>query len=236
MSEHNTNPNSPVDQLMEDASQALAKGLYLDSAMMCRDALTFARHNRDFGTMSRICLPMLESQRALRLSALDTNTIHRVSVSSDIPSDPDSSCYLFAPNFIGADTRRFRIAANDAGIGAFVLTREPTTAKGLWPIVGVADRVVRIQVEPPKNDTPTTNWFAHAAESLGDQAIADALNASAPDDPKDWIVDDFLDRLDVCPEHEKYIKALADACQNAINAPQSPRKRRRGIINDPYSF
>ena len=221
---------------MEDACQALASGLYLHAAILCREALMQAHAARDFGTMGRICLPMLEAQRALRLAALDTNTIHCVSQSTDIPSDPDASCYLFAPNFVGADTRRFRIAANDAGIGAFVLTREPTTAKGLWPIVGVADRVVRIQIEPPTDDRPTANWFAHAAEALGDQAIADAKNASQPDDPNDWIVDDFLDRLDACPEHEKFIKALADACHDAINTPASPRKRRRGIIDDPYSF
>ena len=195
-----------------------------------------ARDSRDFSTMSRICLPMLEAQRGLRLSALSTNTIHQISKSSDIPADPDASCYLFAPNFIGADTRRFRIAANDAGIGAFVLTREPTTAKGLWPIVGVAERVVRIRIAAPKDDCPNADWFANAAEALGDQAIIDAQNASELDDPKDWIVDDFLDRLDACPEHEKFIKALADACHTAINAPVSPRKRRRGIIDDPYSF
>ncbi len=238
MSDQPTNPSpiSTIDAMMEDASQALACGLYLDAAMACREALMLARNARDFGTMSRICLPMLEAQRMLRLSALDTNTIRMVSKSSDIPADPDASCYLFAPNFIGADTRRFRTAANDAGIGAFVLTREPTTAKGFWPIVGVADRVVRIRIEPPKDDRPTANWFANAAEALGDQAIVDAKNASQPDDPKDWIVDDFLDRLDTCPEHEKFIKALADACHDAINAPTSPRKRRRGIIDDPYSF
>jgi len=222
--------------MMEDASQALAVGAYLQAAMACREALMVAHADRDFGTMSRICLPMLEAQRALRLAALDTNIIHCVSKSTDIPLHPDASCYLFAPNFVGADTRRFRSAANDAGIGAFVLTREPTTAKGFWPIVGVADRVVRIRIEPPTDDRPTANWFAHAAEALGDQAITDAKNASDSDDLKDWIVDDFLDRLDACPEHEKFIKALADACHDAINTPQSPRKRRRGIIDDPYSF
>ena len=91
-------------------------------------------------------------------------------------------------------------------------------------------------LSPPTDDRPTADWFSLAGELLGDQAIADALEASEPHDPKPWIVDDFLDRLDACPEHEKFIKALADACHEAINAPTSPRKRRRGVINDPYSF
>ena len=108
----------------------------------------------DFGRMKRICLPMLEAQRAVRQDALDTNIVLSIATSGDIPSDPQECCYLFAPNFVGADTRRFRMAANDAGIGAFVLTREPTTAKGLWPIVGVADCVVRVRIEPPHRRSP----------------------------------------------------------------------------------
>jgi hypothetical protein len=222
--------------MMENASQALADGLYLDAALACYEALLFAREEHDFGRMKRICLPMLEAQRYLRQNALDTRVIHHIAISTDIPPEPGNECYLFAPNFIGADARRFRAAANDAGIGVFILTREPTTSNGLWPVVGVADRVVRIRIEPPTDNTPTANWFAHAAEALGDQAIVDALKASNQDDPKPWIVDDFLDRLDACPEHEKFIKALADACDDAINSPIPTRKRRRGIIDDPYSF
>ena len=101
MNEHASNTAPSIDTMMEAASQALACGEYLDAAMACRDALFFARNTNDFGTMSRICLPMLEAQRALRLAALDTNLIHCISKSTDIPADPDASCYLFAPNFVG---------------------------------------------------------------------------------------------------------------------------------------
>ncbi|MDF1810078.1 MAG: hypothetical protein P1U42_10320 [Phycisphaerales bacterium] len=221
---------------MEDASQTMARGEYLSAALSCKEALLVARQHNDFDRMKRICLPMLESQRYIRQEALDSNIIYSIESSKDIPEDPGPACYLFAPNFVGADARRFRSAANDAGIGAFVLTREPITSRGECPIVGVAERVVRIRVIPPKDNILTANWFSHAAEALGDQAINDAINASDPDDPKQWIVDDFLDRIDACPEHEKFIKALSDACDDAINAPPTPRKRRRGIINDPYSF
>jgi len=228
-------PN-PIDDMMEEASKALAGGDYLVAAFMCRDALHRARSRNDFGRMSRICLPMLECYRYLRQAALDTKIVHTISSSSDIPSELSAACCLFEPNFVGADARRFRAAANDAGIGVFVLTREPTSSAGLWPIVGVGDRVVRIQIEPPANNTPTPDWFARASESLGDQAILDAKKAAKPGDPKSWIVDDFLDHFDACPEHEKFIKALADACTDAINSPLPASKRRRGLIDDPYSF
>ncbi|MFG0298894.1 MAG: hypothetical protein ACF8K1_04745 [Phycisphaerales bacterium JB047] len=221
---------------MEQASEALNTGQYLDSALLCRHALTLARAENDFERMHRICMPMLEAQRYLRQDALDTGVIHQIAHSSDIPESPGSACYLFAPNFVGADALRFRNAAYDAGIAPFVLTREPTTSKNQWPIVGVAERVVRVRIDPPKDDTPNPKWFSHAAEQLGDQGIRDALDAGKPDDPPAWIVDDFLDRLDACPEHEKFIMALAKACANAIGQPKPTGKRRRGIIDDPYSF
>lgn len=221
---------------MEEASQALCAGQYLLAAALCRDALTHARREHDFARMKRICMPLLEAQRYLRQAALEKGVIHTISKSTDIPETPASECFLFAPNFVGADALRFRHAANDAGIAPFVLTREPTTSKNQWPIVGVAERVVRIRIDPPKDDTPNPEWFSHAAEALGDQAIRDALGAADPDDPPAWIVDDFLDRLDACPEHEKFLMALADACAKAVGHPAPTRKRRRGLIDDPYSF
>lgn len=231
-----TQQTNPIDAQMEEATLALTKGEYLLAAHLCKEALLLARSKNDFGRMKRICLPLLESQRYLRQDALDSGVIHLIAKSTDIPELPGSECYMFAPNFVGADAQRFRIAANDAGISPFVLTREPTTSKNQWPIVGVAQRVVRVRIEPPENDTPNIKWFAWAGEQLGDQAITDALGASKPGEPPAWIVDDFLDRLDACPEHEKFIKALADACDRAIGHPIPTNKRRRGLIDDPYSF
>ena len=228
-------PTNPIHELLNQTASALADGEYLHAALCARQSLSIARADNDFDTMRRVCMPMLEAFRFLRQNALETGVVRIITSSSDIPDQPDSSCYLFAPNFVGADALRFRTAAHDAGIAPFVLTREPTTAKNQCPIVAVAERVVRVRITLP-DDTPTTAWFSAAAETLGDQAIADALNASSNDDPPSWIVDDFLDRLDACPEHEKFIMALADACAAAIGQPLPTGKRRRGLIDDPYSF
>lgn len=221
---------------MEEATGALTSGRYLEAALSCRETLKLARAQHDFERMHRICMPMLEAQRYLRQDALDSGVIHTIARSTDIPESPGPECYLFAPNFVGADAQRFRNAAHDAGIAPFVLTREPTTSKDQWPIVGVAQRVVRVRIDPPKDDTPTVRWFSEAAEQLGDQAIRDATAAGDPDDPRAWVVDDFLDRLDACPEHEKFIMALAQACADAVGQPIPTNKRRRGLIDDPYSF
>ncbi len=240
---------NPIDTLMEQASQSLARGSYLLCSNMCINALRMARSRNDFARMARIVLPLQEAQRYLRQDALDLGPPKLVTSGDDLGSDLRALCYLFAPTLVGADARQFRSAANDAGIGVFVLTREPRTAKGLWPIVGVGHCVVRVRVEPPKNAVKADSllgdtiegeidpsWFASAGEALGDQAIIDAHAAGEPEDPPAWVVDDFLDRFDACPEHEKFLQALAAACRVAANEPPPTQIRRRGLLDDPYSF
>lgn len=222
---------------MDHASESLAKGLSLHTSMLCRDALHLARSQGDFERMSRICMPLLEAQRAIRLDALTIGPAKLITTGSDLPERPQPGCYLFAPMLVGADARQFRTAANAAGIPVFVLTREPQMNNGLWPIVGVGERVVRIRIHPPNDqNTIDPQWFTYASEQLGDQAIEDAHNAAEPDDPAAWRVDDLLDRLDACPEHEKFLMALADACRQAMAMPTPTIVRRRALINDPYSF
>jgi len=231
-------PNE-IDTMMGHASDSLASGSYLHAAMLCRDALQLARSRGDFERMSRICMPLLEAQRAIRLSALDTGPARVISSGSDLPGLPEAGCFLFAPMLVGADARQFRTAANSAGVPVFVLTREPQIqmSNGLWPIVGVGERVVRIRIQPPNNpEVIDPQWFSYASEQLGDQAIEDAINAGEPDDPAAWRVDDLLDRIDACPEHEKLMMALADACREAMAMPTPTIIRRRALINDPYSF
>ncbi|MFK7759225.1 MAG: hypothetical protein AB8C13_04680 [Phycisphaerales bacterium] len=229
-------PN-PIDTAMLRASEALAEGLYLHGSMLCRDALQLARTKGDFERMSRICMPLLECQRGVRIAALDAGPAKVIQSGNDLPGLPDMGCYLFAPNLVGADARQFRTAANQANVPVFVLTREPQMSNGLWPVVGVGQRVVRIRIQPPQNpDIIDPSWFSYASEQLGDQAIEDAKKAGEPSDPPAWYIDDLLDRIDACPEHEKFMMELARACREAMNAPLTTMIRRRALINDPYSF
>lgn len=240
---------NPIDKLMEEATRALMRGSYLLSSNMCLNAMRRARQHNDFERMSRIVLPLQECNRYLRQEALESGPVRLVTSADDLREEITPGCYLFAPMLVGADARQFRAAANDAGIGVFVLTREPRTSDNQWPMVGVAERVVRVRIDPPDNAVASKGvpgdrlegeidpaWFAHAAEAIGDQAIIDARGAGEHGDPAAWIVDDFLDRLDACPEHEKFLQALADACRDAINAPLPTEERRRGLIHDPSGF
>ena len=73
------------------------------------------------------------------------------------------------------------------------------------------------------NPTPTAEWFVHAAELLGDEAIAQVA-ATLPAAVR---VAALLDRLEAHPNHEKLHQRLAEACREAVLDP--PRKRRPGM-------
>ncbi len=77
--------------------------------------------------------------------------------------------------------------------------------------------------EAPAIPTPTAEWFVHAAELLGDEAIAQ-VPATLPAAAR---VAALLDRLEAHPNHEKLHQRLADACREAVLEP--PRKRRPGM-------
>ena len=228
---------SKIDQTMSVVSEDLSEGRYLAAAAGARRALAIARRAGDFERMSRICMPLIESQRMIRQRALDLGPATLIAKGADAPDHPSDGCYLFAPMLVGADARTFRVFATDLGAGAFVLTREPETSKGLWPIVGVGERVVRIRTAPPKDpNVIDPEWFAKAHEDLGDQAILDARDDFEQGDPSAWYVDDLLDRIDAVPEHEKFLMELARACRDAVAQPVPTIKRRRALIKDPYSF
>lgn len=250
-----------IDALMEAASRSLVATRYFEASDRCQEALRLARTKDDFGRMARICLPLQEARRWIRQEALDARRVAHIASAEDLGPEPAPGCYLVAPPLIGVDARQIRVRAWDLGIPVFVLCREPLTRDGHWPLVGVGEAVVRARIDPPpgvEGWTPgsggsarpmsgdrvtepiTPEWFAAAGEALGDRAIADAQAAARPDDGADalvWAVDDHLDRLEACPEHEKLIQTLARACRAAIGA-STPRdrRRRRGPGQDDRGF
>lgn len=245
-----------IDAIMERASRALAETRYFDAARLCTKALLQARHADDFGRMARICLPLQEARRWIRQEALDTGEVTPVASAGDLRSPPTPGCYLVQPPLIGLDARQFRDQAWTRGLAIFVLCREPMTRDGHWPLVAVGERVTRVRIDPPPGVEPadasgtsprpvtgdritaplTTEWFASAAEALGDGAIADASAAGNPGDPPAWIVDDHLDLIEACPDHEMFMQALAAACRNAIGTTTPADRRRRRGSDHPGGF
>ncbi|MDQ7013407.1 MAG: hypothetical protein Q9O74_05870 [Planctomycetota bacterium] len=231
--------------MMERASRHLVECEYFDAERAAARALRAARERNDFERMARICLPLQEARRQKRDSAIDTGPVALVRAQRDLPKPLVSGLYLLQPPMIGRDGRSLRDTLDRRRTPASVLTREPLTRTGKWPIVGVGPMVIRVQVDPPwpiervetsmsKDDddrVPPTEWFVRASEALGDAAIA-ALDAG---DHPHYRVDDLLDFLDAHPEHEKLHQALADACRAAIGTDEPLLPRRRGL-DEPAGF
>ncbi len=231
-----------IDQIMERASAALAVTDYFLAARLCLKALERAHRIGDFERMSRIVLPLQEARRQIRDTALDSGVCLERTTLPEPGEIFGVGCYLLCPPLIGVDGRSFRELAEGRRTPALVLTREPQTSAGKWPIVAVGGGggpaglpvVVRVQVDPPAAGL-TPDWFIATQEALGDAAIAKA-NAKHETPAPDHLVEDLLELLEAVPDHEKLHQALEAACRDAAAAEPSTRPRRRPLVDDPFSF
>lgn len=250
-----TKGGSPIDKLMERASRALESTDYFQAERLAARALDRAHANHDFEHMARIALPLQEARRQKRQLAIDSGlrvlSGSLAMASGELGIEP--GCYLFQPPVIAADVRLFREVADSKGIPVLAIAREPLTREGKWPVVAVGGPggsvSVRARVAPPwplervegaitkdkvkdGASPPDVEWFESAAEAMGDAAIA----RLRPEDPAAWRVEDLLEFLDAHPDHEKLHQRLAENCRQAMNEPLPEGKRRRPMVDDPYSF
>jgi hypothetical protein len=237
-----------LDRLMERATAALLATRYFEAERLASQALHKAYRALDFERMARIVLPLQEARRQKRQAAEDAGAVFVFSSLAALEGPASPGMYLVQPPLIGADARGWREAADAQRTPVFVLTREPMSRDGLWPVVMVGDISIRTKVAPPypvsrvesgatRDDSarfgpPAPAWFVRAAEALGDAAIA-RLN---PADPAAWRVEDLLLATDAHPYHEKLHQALGACCREAVGAPLPEGRRPRPMIDDPFSF
>jgi hypothetical protein len=228
---------SPLDELMERASLAILKADYFAAEDFALRALSRALRLRDFERMARIVLPLQEARRQRRHEAVDAGYIATLSELPARGTTFQPGCYLLQPPLIGRDAATIRDFFNNRKLPTLILCKEPTTSKGLWPIVAVNNselliQSVRVQVEPPPNNTPTPAWFMQTQEALGNAAMAKVK----PSWPADHRVEDVLEWLEAIPDHEKLAQLLESTCREAMLAPASSTDRRRGMFDDNFSF
>lgn len=224
-----------IDELMDRASASLVAMRYFEAERSALKAVSLAQRALDFERLARIALPLQEARRQKAQLAADVGTI--TVVDDPYARFPGPGLYLVQPPCIGIETRTMVFDADHRKIPVHVLTREPLTSLGKWPIVAVnGEASVRVQMTPPWSlervqDSPTRDrapgppglaWFLATSEALGDAAIAQ-LN---PDDHPYYRVDDLIEFLDCHPLHEKLHQALADACRACIGAPPPETTRR----------
>lgn len=249
MGKTQTKGQNPIDRLMERASAALVATKYFEATRLASTALSRAHAASDFERMARITLPLQEARRQIREQAVDTGFSFILAKLSQIPETPEPGCYLFQPPLIGADAKAFREASLAQGIPVLVITREPLTREGKWPVVSVGTVSVRTRIDPPVpleriettvckdsygpgSEPPSARWFVAAEEALGDSAIA----RLKPEDPAAWRVDDLMEFLDAHPDHEKLHQRLAENCRQAMKEDLPEGRRHRPTVDDPYSF
>lgn len=138
-----------IDALMEQASASLVERRYFETERLCLDALARAHHIRDYDRLARILMPLQEARRHKRDLAADAKAVFVIS--DELPSGKGlvPGCYLIAPPRVGVDGRALREALDKKHVPAIVLTREPTSRDGLWPIVAVGPATIRAKVTPP---------------------------------------------------------------------------------------
>ncbi len=236
-----------IDAMMEQASKALVARDYFAAEKFASGALRRAHQEQDFERMARIALPLQEARRFKRDMAIDTGKVTVVDGEIPMGRTLTAGCYLVIPPRVGVDGRMIRDAADEKKVPVVVVVREPPTREGLWPIVTVGPVTVRTKMTPPKPGpakkakvgskskakpeegdatapiTPEPEWFVHACEQLGDEAIGQ-IAATLPAATR---VAALLDRLEAHPNHEKLHQRLAEACREALLEPV--RKRKPGI-------
>ena len=242
-----------IDQLMERASEALVQRRYFECERHCSEALGLAHQEPDYERMARICLPLQECRRLKRGMAADSRNIFVVDDQLPNPEKLQPGCYLIRPPRVGLDGRLLREMADKKEEPVIIVTREPTTRLGLWPIVALGPITVRTRVRPPESAhasgktkrakkppvpsimpggvedlLPPVEWFLAACEQLGDAAIASV----DPARPAFARVEDLLLRLGAISDHEKLHQRLAEVCMEAHRAGPLERKSRAALLGE----
>ncbi|MEM9167411.1 MAG: hypothetical protein AAGB48_10375 [Planctomycetota bacterium] len=239
-----------IDALMDRASHRLIETDYFETVEFCERSLRLAVEAADWERFARILLPLQEARRQIRLEAVSEASgsacpVRLVDTPTQCRAEPRAGCVLFAPPLIAADARAFRLRAQRAHVPVLVLTREPMTREGQWPIAAVSARTVRVRLDPPRGvsaaeGTATGDrsegvvplaWFEGAAEALGDAGIAGVDRGLHPVHR----IEALLECLDALPDHEKLHQRLADAAREASRVPP-PAARRRFEDDHPFSF
>lgn len=181
-----------LDQVMEQASQALAEMSYLRCERLCEQAMTMAVDAGRWTYASRILLPLQESRRQRRMIAADgvirlgTADVDRASLSQWVWSwiEQHQAGCLAVDVSDGLNLETIRKQIRDAGFYVELLGIE-ARGQDRWTIcVGHGPDSIRCEVGAPQasmmdqdvadcdEHMQAAGWFLEALELLGDAAYA----------------------------------------------------------------
>lgn len=220
---------------MEEASTALVQRHYFDAERRCMDALRMAFASQDFERMARIVLPLEEARRQKRDLAFDAG--HVTVIDGDIPTGRKlvPGCYLVCPPRVGLDGRLLREEADKRKIPTIIVTREPTTREGLWPIVALGPVTVRLKVPPPvdvhaghrKSDSEA-QWDAAPEKDVTGKPAKGTRGGAGKKTPKQPIPPETHTHHVTIPTREWFLhagEALGDAAIASVDQEMDPLMR-----------
>lgn len=226
-----------IDAVMEQASAALVRRDYFLAERLAHECLTNAIAAKDYQRAARVINPLQEARRQKRDMAADTGCVTLIAEPIGELFVPEAGCYLFVPPRVGQEARTLRVRADQAGVPAIVLAREPRTSGGLCPIVSVGPVTARAYVAEPQSPVgqvsikgkkkakgttaggpvvnafgtfvrPDVPWLLAACEALGDAAIEQVTSINCFQR-----VEPLFLRLQAFPDHEKLHQRLREACE-----------------------
>lgn len=200
-----------VENLMEDASQALTNGDYFECEIKAVEAMHRAWDAGDFDMISRITLPLQEARRQRRLAAIEAECLFEFD--DEVPAEGSpvqAGVYVIAPPSVGADAHTIAEAAFEQRVPVIAFAREPKTQLGLIPVVVVGATTIRTKVRPPASGT-SVEWCLEVLDALTQEALA-MVDYGRPPDRQ---VDTLIDLLDTLPESELIHQKLAEVAQDA---------------------
>lgn len=224
-----------LDEIMQEASKALARMDYLTCESLCLRALAQARASGDWAYYARVLMPLQEARRQRRMIAAE-GVIRLGTASLQTPSDGwiaqvQTGCIALTRPHTADDARRLHDAVRAGRQHAEVLLVDSPTDADMWrlrsfqgpevacdfaaPPVGWRDRWLSTGDAPTAESgdqgikAPATpaDWFLDACEALGDAALA-TVPAGRRDD-----VEALEPLLNVAPDHEILHQTLANAAR-----------------------
>lgn len=238
---------SQIDEAMDRASEALVETRYFEAEQLCLRSLERAHKARDYDHMARIVLPLQEARRQKRMLAADTGRRAIIDSTRALRAPPQAGCYLIQPPLVAIDARGLRERADAKKVPVLMVTREPMTLSGHWPVVAATMGLsIRIRFDPPfplqrvetgwtrdnNTEAPPAAWFLGAADAIS----REGLKKVDPTDAAAWRVDDLMVLLEAHPDDELIHQALGDTCREALAQPLPEGPRPRRLRDDPYCF
>ncbi|MDX1564629.1 MAG: hypothetical protein R3236_04440 [Phycisphaeraceae bacterium] len=165
-----------IDQVMEQASEALARTHYAACEKLCLEAMDRALKQQDYDHVARIALPLQEARRQRRQAA-DDRGVHmltgpRKAIAQILNDHPTGGLLLTAPPYTPQDARDLAAEARDRGLNVeVVLLDAPAQAAAFeWLLQQRGDRILAECVDPdPRRHLEA---ICRNLEAIGDHEIA----------------------------------------------------------------